>query len=82
MSLQTTPGLSVLGTLEGGTRDYEAIHFENQQEMAIRRNDLAVFEFIASMTKCKEGTTGGGYPSDAGDGAGAGARMLRCRRRG
>ena len=42
MSLQTTPGLSVLGTLEEETRDHGTIHFESQQEMAISSIDLAV----------------------------------------
>ena len=32
----------MLETLEEEIRNYKAIHFENQQEMTIRKNDLAV----------------------------------------
>merc|ERR1719502_1418805 len=32
---------------------YVKIYYENKQEMIIRRNDLAVFEFMLKLTKCK-----------------------------
>jgi len=35
--------------------EYKKISFENGREMTIRRNDLAVFDFILQATACKDG---------------------------
>merc|ERR1719195_1581106 len=40
--------------LEKETRQFEMTNFENQREMTIRKNDLAVFDFILKATACKE----------------------------
>merc|ERR1719433_1060051 len=37
------------------TTEFEKILFENQREMKIRKNDLAVFDFILQATACKDG---------------------------
>merc|ERR1719210_2997245 len=42
--------------LEDLTREYKKVNFENQREMTIRRNDLAVFDFILKATACKDGS--------------------------
>jgi len=42
--------------LEELTREYQKTNIENSREMSIRRNDLAVFDFILQATACKEGT--------------------------
>merc|ERR1719297_601746 len=42
--------------LEKETREYEKINFENQREMSIRKNDLAVFDFILQASACKDGS--------------------------
>merc|ERR1719145_140646 len=42
--------------LEKETREYEKINFENQREMSIRKNDLAVFDFILQAAACKDGS--------------------------
>jgi len=38
------------------TREYKKTNFENEREMTIRRNDLAVFDFILQATACKDGS--------------------------
>lgn len=40
------------GTL---TQNFKVKRFENSQEMSIRKNDLAVFDFILNATRCKDG---------------------------
>jgi hypothetical protein len=40
--------------LEKETRQFEITNFENQREMTIRKNDLAVFDFILKASACKE----------------------------
>jgi len=47
--------LAVQATLKHETSIYMKIYYENKQEMIIRRNDLAVFEFMLKLTKCKAG---------------------------
>jgi len=42
--------------LEDLTREFKKVNFENQREMTIRRNDLAVFDFILKATACKDGS--------------------------
>jgi len=42
--------------LEEVTTEFEKILFENQREMKIRKNDLAVFDFILQATACKDGS--------------------------
>merc|ERR1719461_875632 len=38
------------------TTEFEKILFENEREMKIRKNDLAVFDFILQATACKDGS--------------------------
>merc|ERR1719471_2381736 len=38
------------------TTEFEKTLFENQREMTIRKNDLAVFDFILQATACKDGS--------------------------
>merc|ERR1712129_18790 len=40
--------------LDKVTVSFEATLFENQREMTIRKNDLAVFDFILKASACKE----------------------------
>jgi len=40
--------------LEKETREYDKVNFENQREMTIRKNDLAVFDFILQASACKD----------------------------
>merc|ERR1719410_2765542 len=40
--------------LEDLEREYKKVNFENQREMTIRRNDLAVFDFILKATECAD----------------------------
>merc|ERR1719410_851445 len=42
--------------LDKETRDFEKTNFENQREMTIRKNDLAVFDFILQAAACKDGS--------------------------
>ena len=42
--------------LKKETAIYTKIHTENTAEMTIRKNDLAVFQFMMSLVKCKSGS--------------------------
>merc|ERR1712008_396760 len=42
--------------LDKVTVSFEATLFENQREMTIRKNDLAVFDFILQASACKDGS--------------------------
>merc|ERR1719297_207441 len=42
--------------LDKVTVSFEATQFENQREMTIRKNDLAVFDFILQAAACKDGS--------------------------
>jgi len=42
--------------LEKVTTEFEKMLFENEREMMIRKNDLAVFDFILQATACKDGS--------------------------
>jgi len=44
---------AVQATLKQETTIYLKIYYENSMEMTIRRNDLAVFQFMLKLTKCK-----------------------------
>merc|ERR1719188_1488052 len=39
------------------TRQFQATKLVNDQEMTIRRNDLAVFDMILMMTKCPDSSS-------------------------
>merc|ERR1719337_742226 len=45
--------LAVQAKLKQETVIYMRIYYDNKQEMTIRRNDLAVFQFMLKLTKCK-----------------------------
>merc|ERR1719473_1910504 len=45
--------LSVMALLKQETEIYMKIYYENSREMKIRRNDMAVFQFMMVFTKCK-----------------------------
>merc|ERR1719498_1726915 len=45
--------ISVQATLKKETGIYLKIYYENKQDMTIRKNDLAVFQFMLKLTKCK-----------------------------
>merc|ERR1719399_2314267 len=45
--------ISVQAKLKEETTIYLKIYYENSMEMTIRRNDLAVFQFMLKLTKCK-----------------------------
>merc|ERR1719473_990587 len=47
--------LQVLALLKRETDAYMKIYFENKREMTIRKNDMAVFQFMMMFTKCKAG---------------------------
>merc|ERR1719230_1857503 len=44
---------AVQASLKQETTIYLKIYYENKMEMTIRRNDLAVFQFMLKLTKCK-----------------------------
>merc|ERR1719316_921430 len=44
---------AVPAQLKQETTIYLKIYYENKMEMTIRRNDLAVFQFMLKLTKCK-----------------------------
>jgi len=58
INTKDTEILAVQATLKRETSIYLKIYYENQREMTIRRNDLAVFQFMLKLTKCK-GTMAG-----------------------
>merc|ERR1719478_1131252 len=45
--------MAVQAKLKQETTIYLRIYYQNKQEMTIRRNDLAVFQFMLKLTKCK-----------------------------
>merc|ERR1719174_923421 len=45
--------ISVQAKLKEETTIYLRIYYQNKQDMTIRRNDLAVFQFMLKLTKCK-----------------------------
>merc|ERR1719316_925536 len=45
--------LAVQAKLKEETAIYMKIYLTNKQDMTIRRNDLAVFQFMLKLTKCK-----------------------------
>merc|ERR1719446_1712209 len=45
--------LAVQAKLKEETTIYMKIYLTNKQDMTIRRNDLAVFQFMLKLTKCK-----------------------------
>merc|ERR1719182_485292 len=45
--------ISVQAKLKTEMTIYLKIYYENKQEMTIRRNDLAVFQFMLKLTKCQ-----------------------------
>merc|ERR1719421_1234116 len=45
--------LALIAELKKETDIYMKIYLENKMEMTIRRNDLAVFEFMLGLVKCK-----------------------------
>merc|ERR1719327_1735715 len=47
--------LAVQSKLKEETTTYLRIYYQNKQEMTIRKNDLAVFQFMLTLTKCKSG---------------------------
>jgi len=47
--------LAVQAKLKEETTIYLRIYYQNKQEMTIRKNDLAVFQFMLTLTKCKSG---------------------------
>merc|ERR1719217_762801 len=47
--------LAVQAKLKQETTIYMRIYYQNKQEITIRRNDLAVFQFMLKLTKCKSG---------------------------
>jgi hypothetical protein len=59
--------MQVQAKLKSETVIYLRVYYQNKQEMTIRRNDLAVFQFMLKLTKCKSsaalaqlGSSGGG----------------------
>jgi len=46
---------AVQAKLKQETTIYLRIYYQNKQEMTIRKNDLAVFQFMLTLTKCKSG---------------------------
>merc|ERR1719313_1182567 len=47
--------LAVQAKLKQETTIYMRIYYQNKQEITIRKNDLAVFQFMLKLTKCKSG---------------------------
>merc|ERR550514_157774 len=47
----------VMEQLKKETTLYQSILFEDRREMAIRKGDLAVFQFMMELTKCEETTS-------------------------
>merc|ERR1719258_527533 len=47
--------LAVQAKLKQETTIYLRIYYTNKQEITIRKNDLAVFQFMLKLTKCKSG---------------------------
>merc|ERR1719460_1936750 len=47
--------MAVQAKLKQETTIYLRIYYQNKQEMTIRKNDLAVFQFMLTLTKCKSG---------------------------
>jgi len=47
----------VEGTLEEETASYNADYASNRAELTIRQNDLDVFQFILTFTKCEDATS-------------------------
>merc|ERR1719454_1214538 len=47
--------MAVQAKLKQETTIYLRIYYSNKQEMTIRKNDLAVFQFMLTLTKCKSG---------------------------
>jgi hypothetical protein len=45
--------IAVQAKLKQETTIYMRIYYQNKQEITIRRNDLAVFQFMLKLTKCK-----------------------------
>merc|ERR1719421_415212 len=45
--------MAVQAKLKQETTIYMRIYYQNKQEITIRRNDLAVFQFMLKLTKCK-----------------------------
>merc|ERR1719324_1404009 len=45
--------IAVQAKLKQETTIYLRIYYQNKQEITIRRNDLAVFQFMLKLTKCK-----------------------------
>ena len=41
--------------LKQETQSYLRTYYENKQDMTIKKNDLAVFQFMLVLTKCKTG---------------------------
>merc|ERR1719420_740136 len=46
--------LAVQEMIRKETSSYMTIYYSNKRELTIRRNDLAVFEFMLKLTKCKK----------------------------
>merc|ERR1719379_2808870 len=46
---------AVQAKLKQETTIYLRIFYQNKQELRIRKNDLAVFQFMLKLTKCKSG---------------------------
>ena len=38
--------------LKQETQSYLRTYYENKQDMTIKKNDLAVFQFMLALTKC------------------------------
>merc|ERR1719393_1221727 len=53
ISMKDLEIISVQAKLKEETTIYLRIYYQNKQEMTIRRNDLAVFQFMLKLTKCK-----------------------------
>merc|ERR1719443_1278673 len=49
--------IAVQAKLKQETTIYMRIYYQNKQEMTIRRNDLAVFQFMLKLTKCQSGAS-------------------------
>merc|ERR1719487_2249027 len=47
--------ISLVAEFKKQTDVYNEIRLANTREMMIRRNDLAVFQFMMQLTKCKKG---------------------------
>merc|ERR1719321_1098358 len=45
--------ISVQATLKKETSIYLQIYYQNKHDMTIKKNDLAVFQFMLTLTKCK-----------------------------